>query len=620
MPRGHARALVAAIALLLAAAPAGAEPRHGISLFGELDYPADFKHFGYVDPQAPKGGILRLPGAGTFDSLHGFIRKGRAAQGMLTADCCYIYDRLSVLAEDEPATRYGLLAETIELDPEGRWIEFVLRAQARWHDGRPVTADDVVFTFEAFKKHGSPQIQVLYTKVSGVEKRGPRTVRFALADPTDRRLPLEVAAMHVLPRHYWEGREFERTTLEPPLGSGPYRIGRIERGRSITYERVADYWAKDLPVNVGQYNFDRIKIEYFQDTDVRLEALKGDVVDMVNETVSKTWAEGYDFPARRRGHFLLEQIDSDAPSTVRALLFNTRLPKFKDPRVRQALSYAYDREWTNRVQGHNTYLPADTYFAGSDLAQRGAPTGAELALLEPYRAQLPAELFEREFAIPRTPGVGRNRDNLRVAARLLREAGYALRDGSLVDAKSGERFRVDILLDSASRIRMTLHYADALKRLGIETTMRVVDPSQLTSRRRKSDFEMIYVFYPVSITPGTLLRTYFSSAAALTPNSQNYAGVQNPVVDRKLEKVLAARTEEEHAVACRALDRVLLWSYYMIDLGYQPGVRLAHWNRFGRPAQRARFQSQARFIHTWWFDAEKDARIRAGDAAAAAER
>jgi microcin C transport system substrate-binding protein len=603
--------------MLLAAAPAAAEPRHGISLFGELGYPADFKHFGYADPQAPKGGTLRLAAAGNFDSLNGFIRKGRPAQGLQSTES-YIYDRLMALAEDEPASRYGLLAETVELAPDGRWIEFVLRTQARWHDGKPVTADDVVFTFELFKKQASPQIQTLYRAVTAVEKRGPRTVRFALADPTDRRLPLDVAAMYVLPKHYWEGREFERTTLEPPLGSGPYRVGRVEPGRSITYERVADYWAKDLPVNVGHHNFDRIKYEYFQDTDVRLEALKGDVIDMANETVSKTWAKGYDFPARRRGQFVLEEIDSDAPSIARVLVFNTRLAKFKDVRVRQALSYAYDREWTNRVQGHGTYLPADTYFAGSDLAQRGAPAGAELALLEPYRAQLPPELFERAFAIPRTPGVGRNRDNLRVAARLLREAGYVLRDGVLVNAQSGEPLRVDMLLDDGARIRMSLHYVDALRRLGIQATLRVLEPSQLTNRRRAFDFEMLYTYVQVTMTPGTLMRTYFSSALAQVRDSRNYAGVQDPVVDRLLEKVLGARTEEEHVVACRALDRVLLWGYYTIDLGYQPGIRLARWDRFGRPPVRARFQSITRFFFTWWLDAAKDARIRAGDAAAEA--
>jgi microcin C transport system substrate-binding protein len=601
---------------LLAAAPAGAEPRHGISLFGDLDYPADFKHFAYVEPTAPKGGTLRLAAAGSFDSLQGFIRKGRPAQGLTTQDS-YIHDRLTVPAEDEPATRYGLLAQTIELAPDGRWIEFVLRPEARWHDGRPITADDVVFTFETIKKQ--PYFQILYAKVARVEKRGPLTVRFELLDPNDRALPLAVASLYVLPRHYWEGREFDRTTLEPPLGSGPYRVGRIDKGRSITYERVPDYWARNLPVIVGHYNFDRIKYEYFQDTEVRLEAVKGDVIDLAQETVSKTWAEGYDFPARRRGQFVLEQVDSDAPSTVRALIFNTRLEKFKDVRVRQALSYAYDREWTNRVQAHNTYLPSDTYFAGSELAQRGAPSAAELALLEPYRAQLPPELFERAFAIPRTPGVGRNRDNLRVAARLLREAGYVLRDGILVNEKSGQPFEVEMLLDDPSRIRMTLHYVDALRRLGIQSTMRVLQASQLINRRRAFDFEMLYAFYQVNITPGTLLRTYFSSATASIPAAQNYAGVRNPVVDGLLEKVLAARTEEEHTVACRALDRVLLWSYYMIDLGYQPGLRIARWDRFGRPAVRARFQT-ARFVHTWWLDAEKDARIRAGDAAAEAEK
>jgi microcin C transport system substrate-binding protein len=605
------------LALATLAAPVAAgEARHGVSLFGELAYPADFAHFAYVNPDAPKGGTLRLSATGTFDSLHPFIRKGRTAQG-LSINESYIYDRLTVPAEDEPASRYGLLAQTIEIAPDRSWIEFVLRPQARWHDGRPITADDVVFSFETFKKEGSPVLKVLYAKVPRVEKRGPLTVRFALADPNDRMLALLVSNLQVLPKHYWEGRSFDRTTLEPPLGSGPYRIARIEPGRSVAYERVADYWAKALPVNVGHYNFARIEVEYFLDTDVRLEALKGGVIDLANETVSKTWAEGYDFPARRRGHFVLEQIDTETPSTVRALLFNTRIDKLRDPRVRQALAYAYDREWTNRVQGHDSYLPANSYFAGSDLAQRGAPSTAELELLEPYRAQLPPQLFERGFEIPRTPGIGRNRDNLRAAARLLREAGYELRDGTLVNAKSGEPFELEMLLDSSARIRMTLHYTDALRRLGIQSTMRVLDPAQLINRRRALDFELIYIFYPMQIMPGTLLRSYFASTAANSPNTQNYAGVQDPVVDRLIEKVLAARSEEEHVAACRALDRVLLWGYYMIDLGYQPGARLAHWDRFGRPQVRPRFALG--MPHTWWLDAQKDARIRASDTTADAE-
>jgi microcin C transport system substrate-binding protein len=599
-----------ATALMLAApcvALAG-PPSHGISLFGDLRYPADFRRFDYVNADAPKGGRVRIPAPGTFDSLNGFIRKGQPALGTLTtARYNYIYDTLAVPSQDEPASYYGLLAETIELADDRSYIEFVLRKEARWHDGVPVTADDVVFTFETLRTKGSPTLQLTYGGISGVEKRGPRTVRFSIRDRRDRQLPLAVARMPVVPKHYWETREFDQTTLEPPLASGPYRIAEVEPGRRIVYERVHDYWGKDLPVNVGSFNFDQIVLDYFLDLNVRLEALKGNVVDLVSETVSKTWVEGYGFPARLRGDVVQEVLETRRPAMARVILFNVRLPKFSDVRVRQAIAYAFDREWTNRVLTHGVFLPADSYFAGSDFAQRGTPSEAELALLEPFRDSLPPALFEGPFSVPRTPAVGRNRENLKVAAQLLKDAGYEVRDGVLVDPKTGRPFTINLLLDAPERTRMSVLFADALRRLGIETKMRVIDSSQRTNRIRSFDFEMIYSQVLFRDVPGTELLYYFTSAAADNPNSRNYGGIKSPVVDALVVKVLSAQTYDELITACRALDRVLLFGYYTIDLGHAPGNLLAYWNRFGKPEPTPPYGTG--LPHLWWFDAERDAAL-----------
>lgn len=595
------------VCLLTCTSSLSAQPRHGISAFGELHYPPDFRHFDYVNPDAPKGGELRLPGFGTFDSLHPFIRKGRAAEG---ADLYrnYIYDRLTARAKDDPSARYGLLAETIERAKDGSWVEFVLRKEARWHDGNPVTADDLLFTFNTLRTKGTPLLKMYLMRVAKAEKRGPRTVRFLLRNPRDIRLPLSLADLMVLPKHYWEKRDFERTTLEPPLTSGPYRVSSVEPGRKVVFERVKNYWGEHLPVNVGRHNFDTIVRDFFQDNDVRLEALKAGELDFALETVSKTWASGYDFPARKQGHFVLETIKTEAPATMRLLLFNTRLPKFRDRRVRKALVYTFDREWKNRVQTHGVYVSSDSHFARSELAQRGAPSATERSLLEPFRDQLPKELFEREFKIPRTSGKGRNRDNLRVAMRLLREAGYRVREGQLVDGKTGKPFTIDIMLDAATRTRMTLLYANALERLGIQVTMRVVDTSQLFNRRRSFDFEMLYGYFRGRTMPGTELRSYFNSKAADSPNTLNYAGVKNPVVDAMIERVIASRSHTELVTASRALDRVLLWGYYGIDLGHTKGWNYAYWNRFGHPPKHPRFEPG--FPHAWWIDPAKDARTR----------
>jgi microcin C transport system substrate-binding protein len=599
------------VALVLAApSVVRADPAHGISLYGELRRPPDFKHFDYLEPNAPKGGLIRLPGFfSTFDNLNTLARKGTMASGVMMLDP-HIYDRLMVRALDEPSSRYGLIAKTVELAPDRSWIEFVLRPEARWHDGQPITADDVVFTFESIKAHASPIIKTSYLRISRVEKRGPLTVRFTLGDPTDRALWLAAADMIVMPRHYWQSRDVAKATLVPPLGSGPYKIGRVDQGRSIEYERVKDYWARDLPVNVGRYNFDRIAYEYFMDTDVRLEAVKGDLIDLHTETSSKNWARGYDFPARDRGHFKLDIVRTEAPAIGRSIVINTRLPKFKDVRVRKALAYAYDRDWTIRVLANGFYKRANSYFEYSELAHRGPPSPAELALLEPFRGQLPAELFEHAFSVPGSSGVGVNRDNLRVAAGLLKDAGYVLEHGKLIDPRTGQPFTVEFLLDVQARVRFTLHYASALRMLGIETKMRVVDSSQLLQRRRSLDFELLYSDRPMGNSPNYELRTFFHSQAARNPQTFNWAGIAHPAVDGMIAAALSARSHEDLVTACRALDRVLLYNYYMIDIGVVPGSPYAYWNRFGFPPAAPRYL--VAFPHSWWFDSKKDAMIKAG--------
>jgi len=596
--------------MVLVARQAAAQPQHGISLYGEMHYPVDFKHFDYVNPDAPKGGVIRFAGMySTFDSLNGFIRKGTVATGMLALDP-YIYDRLTAAALDEPTTRYGLLAKTIELSPDRRWVEFVLRPEARWHDGQPVTADDVVFSFEMFKTKASPALQMTFMRILRAEKRGPLTVRFWIADPTDRQLPLICADMIVLPRHYWQHHDFERATLDPPLGSGPYRVGRIDPGRSIEYERVPGYWGRDLPVSIGRFNFDRISVEHFGDTEVEREALKAGILDVSAEASAKTWARGYDFPAARRGHVLRSIVALESPALGRTFEFNTRLPQFQDVRVRKALAYAYDREWSIRVLGSGFYKPANSYFENSDLAHRGLPSPAELALLAPLRAELPKEVFEAPFSIPATPGLGRNRENLLVATRLLRDAGYVLRDGKLVDGKTGKPFTIHLILDSPIRVPYALHYADALRVLGIETKVRVLDSAQMLQRLRTLDFEAFSMERMMSNTPNFELRNYFSSAVAMRPNTFNLAGVRNHAVDSLIASALTATTRDQFVTACRALDRVLLYNYYAVDTGVVPGVAYAFWNRFGKPAEPPRYATG--FPHTWWFDADADAKIRAG--------
>ena len=583
------------------------EPHHGLSVLGELNYPPKFPHFDYVNPDAPRGGTLRLSSRGSFHSLQPFIRQGSAAIGLNGT-----YDTLLTRAWDEPSALYGLLAETAELADDKSWIEFALRPEARWHDGKPVTADDVVFTVEILKEKGSPVLKTLLREVTSAEKRGPLTLRIHMSERATRQLPLRISSsMRILPEHYWATREFDKTTLEPPLGSGPYRIGEVKAGRTITYERVRDYWGKDLNVNVGRFNFDRIQYKYYQDLYMQLEAIKGREVDWRAATISKIWATAYDIPAKRRGHFIQETVMTERPIVNITRVINVRRKKFQDSRVREALTLAYDHEWANDIIFFRDHPRSRSYFQYSDMEHNGPPSPAELELLEPFRDQLDPRIFERQWDPPIASGRSRNRENLRIADGLLKQAGWIVRNGMRVNAQTNEPFEIEFLLVIPEATNVALAYADNLKRLGIDMTIRLpftAEYQQLVGVERQ--FDMTYLVIGLRLVPGAELRNLFGSQAADRAYSRNVPGIKNPAVDSLIEKIIGAQNRGELVTAARALDRVLCWGFYYIDAGHVLGSRYVYWNIFGKPEQTPRFATG--FPDTWWIDTAKEEMVASG--------
>lgn len=578
------------------ALPALAGPSHGIAMHGGPKYPADFTHFDYVNPDAPKGGDVRLYDFGTYDNLHGFLLKGESAAGLT-----YLHDTLTHTSLDEPFSQYGLIAETVETPADRSWVQFVLRAEARFHDGKPITAADVVWTFEALKEKGHPFYRFYYGAVAQAEALDARTVKFTFSEGDNRELPLIVAQMPVLPKHYWKGREFDKTTLDPPLGSGPYKITAVDPGRSLTYERVDDYWARDLPVNKGRYNFDSIRIDYYRDMKVALEAFKSGEYDFRQEYTSKEWATGYDFPALRDGRVTKVEILHERPTGMQAFVYNLRKPLFADPKVRRALAYAYDFESANKQLFHNAYTRTESYFSNSELASRGLPEGEELAILEKYRDQLPPEVFTTEYESPYFGGDAKEarmklRENLRIATALLQEAGWAVKEGKLVNA-AGEPFTFEILLVNPSFERISLPFKKNLERLGIEARVRTVDTTQYKNRMDQFDFDVTVDVFGQSLSPGNEQRDFWSSASADTPGSRNTIGVKNPVVDELVELVISAPDREALVARCRALDRVLLWGHYVIPQWHIRSWRVAYWNKLTRPVADAPYGLD---FDAWW--------------------
>lgn len=570
----------APLAALAAAPPAAAQAvvSHAIAMHGEPKYGPGFRHFDYVNPDAPKGGELRLAVEGTFDSFHAFIPRGTLGAGAEAA-----YETLMVGSADEPFTEYGLLAESIEVPQDRSWAVFTLRREARWHDGRPVTVDDVIFSLDILKKQGHPFYRFYYQAIAAVEPAGERKVRFVFKGGDNRELPLIAGQLPILPKHYWEGKDFSRTTLEPPLGSGPYRIAAFESGRYVLVERVHDYWGRELPVRRGMNNFDRIRYDYFRDATVIREALKAGSIDLRVENQAKAWALDYDTPAVREGSLRKEEFDHDRPSGMQGFAMNTRRPVFGDARVRQALGFAFDFEWSNRNLFFGQYARTESYFDNSELAAKGLPSEEERKLLEPWRGKIPGEVFTREYHPPSTDGSGWPRENLRRAFQLLAEAGWVVRDLRLVNEKSGEPFAFEILLVGSGFERIVLPYVRNLRRLGIDARVRVVDSSQYINRLRSFDFDMIVAVWPQSPSPGNEQRDFWGSAAAKTPGSRNYSGVASPAVDALIDAVIAAPDRASLVARTRALDRVLLWSHLVVPNWHSPVDRIVFWDKFGYP-------------------------------------
>ncbi len=587
--------------------------RHGIAMYGEPKYSADFLHFDYVDPDAPRGGAFRLAVRGTFDSFHGFIPKGNAAS---TGSV----ETLLVSSEDEPFTEYGLIAETVEYPEDRSWVVFNLREEARWHDGQPITAADVVWSFETLITRGAPHYRFYYASVRSVEALGPRQVRFNFSEAGNRELPLIVGQLPILPKHYWATRDFEKTTLEPPLGSGPYRIVEYEAGRYYVQERVEDYWGRDLPVNVGRYNFDRMRTDFYRDeTAIRL-ALKSGAIDYRLENQAKAWALDYGVPAVEKGWLKRELIRHRLPTGMQALVMNARRPVFADVGVREALGYAFDFEWINKTLFFGQYTRTQSYFSNSPLASSGSPEGEELAILERFRDRLPARVFDEPYRAPATDGSGWPRDNLRRAFALLARAGWVVRDLRLVDEASGEQMRFEILLVSPTFERIVLPFVRNLKRLGIDVRVRLVDQTQYINRLRGFDYDIVVFSWGQSDSPGNEQRDFWSSAAADNPSSRNFAGIRDPVVDELIELLIEAPTRESLVARTRALDRVLLAGFHVIPNWHIQADRVLYWDKFSRPATPTR---SGVMTSRWWYDevkAENLEKARRNRISLAAER
>lgn len=579
---------------------------HGIAMHGDLKYPASFTHFDYVNPEAPKGGSIVLPGRGTFDSFNPFIPKGD-----VEANIGLIYDTLLSNANDEPFSEYGLIAEKVEYPEDRSWIIFHLNPKARFHDGTPIRASDVVFSFNTLLEKGQPYYRAYYADVASVEALDERRVKFTSRTSKNRELIMILGQIQILPEHFWKDRDFTVANLDIPLGSGPYRIKSFDQGKSVVYERVKDYWAADLPVRKGQYNFDTVAVEYYRDDTVMLEAFKNGRYDFREENSSKRWATEYVGTQFDSGRIIREEIEHQNPTGMQAFIMNTRRDLFKDARVRKALDYAFDFEWTNKQLFYGAYKRANSFFSNSDLAATGVPSGQELALLEPYRDDLPPELFTREYRSPETDGSGRSRENTRKAIELLKAAGWEYQGTTLVNSATGEPFKFEILLYSKDFERIVLPFIKNLKKLGIDASARIVDTTNYIRILREFDFDMIIGGFGQSNSPGNEQRDYWYSRFADHKASKNYIGVKDPIVDALVDKIISAQTRDELVAACRALDRVLLWNHYVIPQWHINTHRIAYWNKFSHPDIAPRYGDVG--FWTWWLDETRAGKLTATD-------
>ncbi|MBL8702812.1 MAG: ABC transporter substrate-binding protein [Alphaproteobacteria bacterium] len=574
---------------------------HGIAMHGDLKYPADFRHFEYANPDAPKGGEVRFAAPGSFDSFNPYVLKG------VPIGVPGTIETLMVNSGDEPFSEYCLLCETIEVPADRSWIVFNLRPQARFQDGSPVTVDDVIWTFETLKTKGHPRYRAYYASVLKAEKLGERAVKFSFADGTNRELPLITGQLPVMSKAWWATRDFEKQTLEAPLGSGPYKLDSFEQGRFVVVKLLPDYWGKDLPVRRGVNNFGAMRYDWYRDVTVMQEAFKSGEYHVRLENQALAWATRYESPAKERGLYRLEELPTRMVSGMQGFAMNMRREPFKDARVREALAYAFDFEWSNRTLFHGAYTRTRSYFDNSELSARGLPGKDELEILEPLRGQIPERVFTEEYNPPKTDGSGNIRDNLRVATRLLREAGWQVKDGKLVDGQ-GRQMKFEVLLNSGSAFeRIVLPYVESLKRLGIDASARSVDTAQYQRRSEEFDFDMTVDVFGQSESPGNEQRDQWTSQVADTQGSGNSTGLKSPAVDKLVELVIAAPDRASLVTRVRALDRVLQWSFLVVPNWHSRVARVASWDRFGRPAVLPRTGYDP---SVWWVDTAKDEALR----------
>jgi microcin C transport system substrate-binding protein len=601
----------ASLSVANAQAQTGGEPawRHALSLFGDVKYPADFKRFDYVNPDAPKGGIARMISIGTFDNFNMVVA---GVKGSIAPASAMIYETLMTPSRDEIAAVYGLLAEGATYPDDFSWATYRLRKEARWNDGKPVTAEDVIFSLEVLKQN-SPMYSSYYRHVSKVEKVGERDVKFTFDAPGNRELPQIVGELMVLPKHWWEGtddqgrkRDVTATTLEKPLGSSPYRIREFVAGRSIVLERVKDYWGAGLPVQIGQNNFDELRYEFFRDNTVALEAFKADQADWITENSAKQWATAYDFPAVAANRVVKEEFPVNDSGRMQAFAINLRREQFKDARLRRAFNYAFDFEEMNKQLFYGQYKRIDSYFYGTDLAASGLPEGQELQILETVRDKVPAEVFTQPYTSPVGGNADAVRGNLREAMKLLKDAGFEIRNQKLMD-KAGKPVTVEILIQDPPAERIALFYKPSLERLGVTASVRVVDSAQYENRLRSFDFDMIIDQWGESLSPGNEQREFWGSQAATVPGSRNTLGIQNPAVDALIDKVIFAKDRAELVAATKALDRVLLWNFYLVPQFSYPFARYARWDRFSHAEPQPKY-GRSGLPTLWWWDAAKAAK------------
>lgn len=590
-------------------ADGGVKWRHALSLFNEIKYPQGFERFDYVNPAAPKGGVARQISLGTFDNFNVAVA---GVKGSIAPGIARIYETLMTQSQDEISTEYGLLAEAVAHPDDFSWATYRLRKEARWHDGKPVSVDDVIYSFDTLKKL-SPRYASYYNHVVKAEKAGEHDVKFTFDAPGNRELPVIVSQLMVLPKHWWEGsdkdgkkRDITSTTLEPPLGSGPYRVKEFSPGRTLVLERVKDYWGQKIPVNVGQDNFDELRYEFFRDNIVALEAFKADQADWIIESSAKQWATAYDFPAAREKRVVIEEFPMRSSGRMQGFVFNQRRELFKDARFRRAFNYAFDFEEMNKQLFYGQYTRINSYFEGTDLASTGLPQGKELEILETVRGKVPEEVFTTAYTNPVNGNPEAVRINRREALRLLKEAGFDIKDQKLVDA-GGKRVTVEFLGSNPNDERLFLFYKPSLERLGITVNVRIVDNVQYENRLRNFDYDIIVDLWPQSLSPGNEQLEFWGSRAADRPGAQNTAGIKNPAVDELIQKLIFAKDRETLVATTKALDRVLLWNFYVVPQYTYGKARYARWDRFSHAEPLPKYGVSG-LPSLWWWDAEKAAK------------